>query len=98
MIGWKMAVIGMVVSIAAVMQGGLAQADGNIPFYGYSGYFGAPAVFYTRDGDVQQTTRPIDGKQGVGVRTYTTGGPFFGYKPAHTRSLPRRREALRVRG
>lgn len=93
-----MAAIGVAVSVTAVMQGDLARADGSIPFYGYSGYYGAPAVFYTRDGDVQQTTRPIDGKQGIGVRTYTSGGPFFGYKPVHARSLPRRREAIRVRG
>ena len=75
-------------------------ADGYPPFYGYSSYLGRPAVYYSRDLDVQQSTRPVAGELGFGVTTYTTGGPFFGYKAARTLRHPvrRHREVLRVRG
>ncbi|WP_375461310.1 hypothetical protein [uncultured Enterovirga sp.] len=82
---------------AAVIAATAAQADSFPPFYGYSGYFGAPTTYYTRDLDVQQSTRMRDGYQGFGVRTYTTGGPFWGYK-SHRRLLRARREGLRVKG
>lgn len=87
-----MVAIGMVAATSA-------QADGFPPFYGYSGYFGAPTTFYTRDPDVQQVTRIKDGHQGFGTRTYTTGGPFWGYK-SHRRVLRehRSRGTLRVKG
>lgn len=77
-----------------------AKADGMPPFYGYSGYFGQPAVYYTRGTDVQQATTMRDGYQGFGVTTYTAGGPFWRYKPNMIHSLPyrRHREVIRVRG
>ena len=77
-----------------------AQAGGSSPYYGFSGYFGGPATYYTRDTDVQQATTMRDGSQGAGVRTYTPGGPFWRYKPVGGRPLPRRYddEAIRVKG
>lgn len=79
-----------------------ARADGAVPFYGYSGYFGGPAVYYTAAPDVHQTTRPVEGSLGFGVATYTTGGPFWGYKPVHAYPAGlrryRREHVLRVRG
>lgn len=84
---------------ASLIAATAVQADGFPPFYGYSGYFGAPTTYYTRDPDVQQVTTIVDGYQGFGTRTYTTGGPFWGYK-THRRILRERRsrEALRVKG
>ncbi len=75
-------------------------ADGYPPFFGYSSYLGRPAVYYTRDHDVQQSTRPVTGELGFGVTTYTPGGPFYGYKAVRSLRHPvrYRREVLRVRG
>ena len=76
-----------------------ARADGHQPFYGYSGYFGGPAVYYTPTPDVHQSTSMRDGEQGFGIRTYTNGGPFWGYKPHHPYAPYRRgREVIRTRG
>ncbi|MDB5592465.1 hypothetical protein [Enterovirga sp.] len=82
-----------------LLAGSGAKADGFPPFFGYSGYFGAPTTYYTRHPDVQQATRMVDGYQGFGVTTYTTGGPFWGYK-SHRRILRERRvrETVRVKG
>lgn len=93
--GWGAAAFGALSLLAATA----ARADGAVPFYGYSGYFGAPTTYYTGDPDVQQTTRMVDGYQGFGIRTYTTGGPFWGYK-THRRTLRERRsrDPLRVKG
>lgn len=78
-----------------------ALADGYMPYYGFSGYYGRPAPYYTLDTDVHQTTRYEDGSPAFGTRTYTAGGPFWGYK-AYTRHrlAPHRRKAryIRVRG
>lgn len=80
------------------------RADGAQPFYGYSGYFGGPAVYYTADPDVHQTTTPSEGYLGFGTVTYTTGGPFWGYKPvrnypvSYQRRRHREERVLRVRG
>lgn len=77
-----------------------AMADGA-PFYGYSGYYGRPTTYYTRDPDIQQVTVERGGDFGFGIRTYTTGGPFYRYKAAHTGVMVRRRyhrHVLRVRG
>lgn len=78
---------------------GAALADGYPPFFGYSGYFGQPTPYYTHDPDVHQSTTMVDGYQGFGVRTYTTGGPFWGYKSTRTRRLaPGRPEPIRTKG
>lgn len=70
---------------------GAARAEG-VPFYGYSDYFGGPAVAYwDQDDDVQQTTRPVDGMLGFGIRTYSRGGPFWAYKPTGARPASYRR-------
>ena len=82
---------------ALVSAGGGARAE---PFFGYSGYFGGPATYYTRSNDVHQVTIPRDGYFAFGVTTYTAGGPFWGYKPSgYNRSLRvRSRRAIRVKG
>lgn len=79
---------------------GLARADGYMPYYGFSGYYGGPSVYYTRDTDVQQSTMMREGEQGFGTRTYTSGGPFWRYKAKGVGQLPprRHREVIRVRG
>lgn len=80
---------------ASVLGGGTAFADGFPPFFGYSGYFGQPVVYYTHDHDVQQATTFRDGEAGFGVRTYTTGGPFWGYKTNRIRHSVSARRHLR---
>ena len=92
-------VVALAFGAVCAVAGTGAQADSFPPFYGYSGYFGAPTTYYTRDPDVQQVTTIKDGYQGFGTRTYTTGGPFWGYK-SHRRFLreQRSRDALRVKG
>lgn len=79
---------------------GLARADGYLPYYGFSGYYGGPSVYYTHGTDVQQTTAMQGGDQGFGTRTYTSGGPFWRYHAKGIGRLParREREALRVKG
>lgn len=86
--------LGLLVAAAAP-----AAADGMPPFYGYSGYFGAPTPYYTHDLDVQRSTRMVEGYQGFGEATYTTGGPFWGYK-SHRRVVRERRvrHTVRVKG
>lgn len=78
-----------------------ALAGGAVPYYGFSGYYGGPATYYTHDTDVHQTTRMDGGSQAFGTRTYTAGGPFWHYK-ANNRTLhrERRRQAryIRVKG
>ena len=90
------------VGLAALLASSVgAEAEGYPPFYGYSGYYGGPAVYYTHDLDVHQSTTPRDGDLGYGIRTYTTGGPFWGYKRSRTVRQPQRYRqhgAVRVRG
>jgi len=97
--GWTAAAAG---AVALLCGAASARADDGVPFYGYSGYFGRPTTYYTRDPDVQQVTVPRGGDFGFGVRTYTTGGPFWRYKPVYARGFERRRRyhrhVLRVRG
>ena len=95
----------MVGSAAVALLLGLsatARADGYVPFYGYVDYYGGPAVAYTHDTDVQQTTRPVDGLLGFGVRSYSAGGPFWAYKSAQPASYrparKRHRTVLRRKG
>ncbi len=85
---------------AGVLLSGAAKAEGFPPFFGYSGYYGSPTTFYTRDPDVHQTTRMESGSQTFGVRTYTSGGPFWGYKHNSQGFRARRyhRAPIRVRG
>lgn len=81
--------------IAAAASGllaslGSAHANGPVPFYGYAEYFGGPVVYYTRDPDVQQSTRYEASNTNYGVRTYSTGGPFWGYQPVTGTLAPKR--------
>lgn len=87
---------------AALLLGTLAampaHADGFPPYFGFSSYYGGPAPYYTQDTDVHQTTRLEAGQETFGTRTYTAGGPFWGYKANQKRSLaPRYRKARYVR-
>lgn len=92
--GWGAAAC--VVLAAAASE---AQADGYPPFFGYSGYFGGPAVYYTPTPDIHQSTTPPRGLWGAGVRTYTPGGPFWRYKPTMRGFIYRRhRGPVRVKG
>lgn len=78
-----------------------ALAEGFPPYYGFSGYFGQPAPYYTLDTDVHQKTTFEGGSPAFGTRTYTAGGPFWGYKAnSRHRLAPRHRKAryVRVRG
>ena len=88
-------------ALAFVGAGTSALADGYPPYFGFSGYYGQPAPYYTRDSDVHQATRYEGGSSAFGVRTYTAGGPFWGYKAnTHQAVAPRHRKAryVRVRG
>lgn len=86
-----------VLALGLVAGAASARADGYVPFYGYADYYGGPAIYYSHDTDVQQTTRPEDGSLGFGVRTYSAGGPFWAYKPVRPASLsPARRHHRKV--
>ena len=78
-------------------MGGSASAE---PFYGYSGYVGGPAPYYTQSPEIHQTTTPRGGVLDFGIRTYTTGGPFWGYRAVHGRGrvVVRRSRHISVRG
>lgn len=91
-----LAVLGLFGALAATP----ALADGYPPYFGFSGYFGGPATFYTPDTDVQQTTRLEAGSSAFGTRTYTAGGPFWHYKPSRSGGFPghRRVRYVRVKG
>ena len=87
---------------AATLAAGPAGAT---PYYGFSGYYGGPATYYTHDTDIHQTTRLEGGSPTFGVRTYTAGGPFWRYqnaRPASVYRVHRHRyrhvRAIRVRG
>lgn len=80
-----------------------ASGAGAEPFYGYSGYFGGPAPYYTLDTDVHQSSTRSVGLPGFGTRVYTEGGPFwhwrpFGYARVYSPRRERRRVVLRRRG
>ena len=84
---------------AGLFVAGPALADGFPPFYGYSPYFGGPAVYFTPEEDVRAASIRSDGLPGMGTRTYYRGGPFFTYQPNNRRALaPRhtRRRAILV--
>lgn len=87
-------------AMLAVACVGEARADGYPPFYGYSGYFGGPTVFFTPHDDVRQATTMYDGEPRT--VTYYRGGPFYGYRPKTRRAFAphrhHRRAALRMRG
>jgi hypothetical protein len=74
---------------ACVLLGGMsavpAMAEGFPPYFGFSGYYGAPTTYYTQDTDVHQSTRLEAGSSAFGTRTYTRGGPFWGYQPVQRR-------------
>lgn len=86
-----------VMVLAGAMAGTPALADGYPPYFGFSGYFGGPAPYYIRDTDVHQSTRMEGGYQALGVRTYTAGGPFWGYKANVRPAGARHRKARHVR-
>ena len=99
---------GVVIGSLGLLAGlGAKAADGYPPFYGYSGYYGGPTAYYTHDPDVQQVTAIRDAYFGFGVRTYTTGGPFWSYRSSRARNgfytsgrryHHARDRAIRVRG
>jgi hypothetical protein len=64
-----------------------AQADGPLPYYGYSDYFGSPATYFEGDG-VYQATTPEGGQFGFGTRRYYRGGPFWKHR-SHAKSFGR---------
>ena len=67
------------------------------PFYGYSGYFGGPATYYSRDADVQLSSTRSPGLTGFGTRVYTRGGPFWRRQGAvRTLAAYGRRDGRRV--
>ena len=85
---------------ALLFLGTLAGASAE-PFYGYSGYFGGPAPYYTLDTDVHQSSTRSEGLPGFGTRVYTEGGPFWHWRPFRTVRVDRqrrRRVVLRRRG
>ena len=83
----------------ALGASGSAQADGYLPFYGYSPYFGGPTTYFSQESDVQQVTKARDGDFGFGTRTYYRGGPFWAYRSSHAgrghAAAPRERRARR---
>ena len=93
---------------SALVAGAMAVTAGSAvatPYYGFSGYYGGPSTYYTNDPDIHQTTRLEGGTPTFGVRTYTTGGPFWRYqnaRPARIYRVHRHRHrpvrAIQVRG
>lgn len=89
--------------LALCLVGGRAEAEGYPPFYGYSPYFGGPAVYFTPDTDVRVATTQDGSAFGIDKRTYYYGGPFYHFQPSPVRhaSHPRRHRrhtVLRTRG
>lgn len=65
------------VAAALVAMAAASSACAAEPYYGYSGYFGGPAPYYTHASDVQMSSTRSLGLTGFGTRVYTRGGPFW---------------------
>lgn len=83
------------VLLIGLSVGGAARADGYPPFYGYSGYFGGPAAYFTQDTDVRQVTSGQESGITSATRTYYRGGPFWTYRPSRASTVYRTRPERR---
>ena len=89
--------------LLSCLAAGEASADGYPPFYGYSPYFGGPAVYFTPDADVRVATTRDGSTFGIDRRTYYYGGPFYHLRPSVARRAyyprrHRRHAVVRARG